>query len=84
MQILNMTKSQSHPPHHGAYFRVTKEIDKLKVGELLLAWTDADGEIRAMRGEQEFYYDAAAFAATNVKDLRGLPAWDYAKWRERT
>ena len=28
--------------------------------------------------------DAAAFAATNVKDLRGLPAWDYAKWRERT
>ena len=63
MQILNMTKSQSHPPHHGAYFRVTKEIDKLKVGELLLAWTDADGEIRAMRGEKEFYYDAAAFAA---------------------
>ena len=58
-----MTKSHPHPPNHGAYFRVTKEIDKLKVGELLLAWTDADGEIRGMRGEQAFFYDAADFAA---------------------
>jgi len=28
--------------------------------------------------------DAAAFAASNAKDLRGLPAWDVAKWKERT
>ena len=28
--------------------------------------------------------DAAAFAASNAKDMRGLPAWDVAKWKERT
>ena len=28
--------------------------------------------------------DPAAFAASDAKDLRGLPAWDYAKWRNRT
>ncbi len=58
-----MTRSISLPPPNGAYFRVAKEIDKLKPGELLLAWTDTDGEVHAMRGEQAFYYDAETFAA---------------------
>ncbi|ODU25376.1 MAG: hypothetical protein ABS95_00195 [Verrucomicrobia bacterium SCN 57-15] len=58
-----MTRSNPFPPRRGAYFRVTKEIDKLEVGELLLAWTDEDGDIHAMRGEQAFYYDAGTFAA---------------------
>lgn len=58
-----MTRSNPFPPRNGAYFRVTQEIDKLKVGELLLAWTDPDGDIHAMRGERQFYYDADTFAA---------------------
>ncbi len=58
-----MTRSNPFPPRRGAYFRVTKEIDKLEAGELLLAWTDEDGDIHAMRGEQAFCYDAETFTA---------------------
>jgi hypothetical protein len=50
------------PPKSGAYYRVTKVVDKLEAGDLILAWTDADGEIKGMRGEEEFYYDEQKFS----------------------
>jgi hypothetical protein len=50
------------PPKSGAYYRVTKVVDKLEAGDLILAWTDADGEIKGMRGEEEFYYDEQEFS----------------------
>ena len=28
--------------------------------------------------------DAAAFKASDAKDLRGAPAWDIAQWKDRT
>ena len=28
--------------------------------------------------------DMAAFTATDAKDLRGLPVWEIARWRDRT
>jgi len=28
--------------------------------------------------------DAAAFRASDAKDLRGLPAWDISQWKDRT
>jgi hypothetical protein len=71
------------------------EISKFMVeGKIIpkpLAWNQVrDAFAPTAKVLQEAYVksgskpDAAAFAASNVKDLRGLPAWDYAKWKERT
>ena len=51
------------PPRSGSYYRVAKAVDKLKPGDLILAWTDEAGEIKAVRGEAEFYYEEEEFAA---------------------
>jgi hypothetical protein len=71
------------------------EISKFMVeGKIIpkpLAWNQVrDAFAPAAKVLQEAYVksgskpDAAAFMASNAKDLRGLPAWDYAKWKERT
>ncbi len=37
-------------------------MDKLKPGDLILAWTEETGEIKAMRGAAQFYYEEGEFA----------------------
>ena len=37
------------------------EVDSLKAGDLVLAWTDGEGQIHALCGEAQFYYDDEEF-----------------------
>lgn len=56
-----MNTQTGKPPRTGAYYRVAREVDNLKAGELVLAWTDAEGQIHGLCGEAQFYYDDEEF-----------------------
>ena len=66
-----MNTQRSKPPRTGAYYRVANEVENLKVGNLVLAWTDADGQIHGLCGEAQFYYDPGEFAAHFEPDITG-------------
>jgi hypothetical protein len=53
----------SLPPSQGAYFRLTKDIDGLRAGDLVLAWSEQAGKIQAQRGEKIFSYATDEFVA---------------------
>ena len=71
------------------------EISKVMVeGRLIpkpLEWSQVRGSFAAAAPLLKNAYDktgakpdAAAFKASDAKDLRGAPAWDIAQWKDRT
>ncbi|MBL8700864.1 MAG: ABC transporter substrate-binding protein [Alphaproteobacteria bacterium] len=74
-----------------AILEVSKFMVEGRLIEKPLAWSQVKESFRLGAAlHQEAYEksgrkpEAAAFAAKDVQDLRGLPVWDLDKWKDRT
>jgi len=74
-----------------AVLEISKVMVEGRIIERPLTWAQVRGSFQAAVPMLRDAYertgrrpDAAAFEATNVQDLRGLPAWELERWRDRT